>query len=101
MMKLHFSRLLLVVKVTNTYINVQTADFNFGAEVDNLEAQNNTDGAIVTFIGRVRDNNDGFKVAHLTLEHYPGMTEKCLADIVLKAREQWTLGNVSVIHRVG
>ena len=101
MMKLHFSLQLQVVKVTSTYINVQTADFNFGQEVDNLEAQNNTDGAIVTFIGRVRDNNEGFKVANLTLEHYPGMTEKCLADIVLKAREQWSLGNVSVIHRVG
>ncbi|TRX53820.1 molybdopterin synthase catalytic subunit MoaE [Thalassomonas sp. M1454] len=85
----------------STSIKVQLEDFDFALEVDNLEANNSTDGAVVTFIGRVRDNNDGLKVEHLFLEHYSGMTEKCLADIVEQARAQWQIGNVCVIHRYG
>ncbi len=87
--------------MSNTGIKVQLEDFDFGDEVDALEADNHVDGAVVTFIGRVRNNNDGLQVKHLFLEHYAGMTETCLADIVEQARQQWQLGNVSVIHRYG
>ncbi len=98
----HRLRAVKMAQTTNhTSIKVQIEDFDFSKEVDYLEENNSTDGAVVTFIGRVRDNNEGLKVENLFLEHYSGMTEKCLADIVLKAREQWQIGNVSVIHRYG
>jgi molybdopterin synthase catalytic subunit len=60
-----------------------------------------SDGAVVTFTGKVRNHNLGDSVAALTLEHYPGMTEKALAEIVADARQRWALQQVSVIHRVG
>ena len=59
------------------------------------------DGAVVTFTGKVRNRNLGDSVSTLTLEHYPGMTEQALADIVLAARQRWPLRRVTVIHRVG
>ncbi|NDL62807.1 molybdopterin synthase catalytic subunit MoaE [Acerihabitans arboris] len=59
------------------------------------------DGAVVTFTGKVRNRNLGDEVSTLTLEHYPGMTEKALADIVVQARQRFPLGRVTVIHRVG
>lgn len=64
-------------------------------------AERDDDGAVVTFTGKVRNHNLGDSVKALTLEHYPGMTEKSLAEIVELARKRWTLGRVSVIHRVG
>ena len=82
-------------------IIIQTADFNHGDEVSWLENNNNEDGAVVTFCGRVRNNNLGKQVKGLTLEHYPGMTEKSLQSIVDSARKKWKLGRVTVIHRVG
>ncbi|OUS25940.1 hypothetical protein A9Q98_11660 [Thalassotalea sp. 42_200_T64] len=82
-------------------IKVQQQDFDFAKEVDTLEDNNLVDGATVTFVGRVRNNNDGCQVKHLFLEHYAGMTEKCLFDITQQARERWQLGNISVIHRFG
>lgn len=59
------------------------------------------DGAVVTFTGKVRNHNLGDDVSALTLEHYPGMTEKALAEIVVAARQRWPLQRVTVIHRVG
>ncbi len=59
------------------------------------------DGAVVTFTGKVRNHNLGDTVTTLTLEHYPAMTEKSLADIVDEARRRWPLQRVAVIHRVG
>lgn len=56
---------------------------------------------MVTFTGKVRNHNLGDSVKALTLEHYPGMTEKSLAEIVELARERWPLGRVTVIHRIG
>lgn len=82
-------------------IIIQTADFNHDDEVSWLENNNNEDGAVVTFCGRVRNNNLGKQVKGLTLEHYPGMTEKSLQSIVDSARKKWKLGRVTVIHRVG
>ncbi|AXF76308.1 molybdopterin synthase catalytic subunit MoaE [Erwinia tracheiphila] len=59
------------------------------------------DGAVVTFTGKVRNHNLDDPVAVLTLEHYPGMTEKVLAEIVGEARHRWSPGRIIVIHRTG
>lgn len=83
------------------HIGVQTSDFNVQQEYDALCDANTEDGAIVFFVGRVRDLNEGEAVKQLTLEHYPGMTEKALAQVVAQARERWPLHRVRVIHRVG
>ena len=82
-------------------ISIQTKDFSLADEVALLEKDNLTDGAVVTFTGRVRNNNNGNSVTSLTLEHYPGMTEKSLAKIINQAKEQWRIGRVKVIHRIG
>ncbi|WOT05332.1 molybdopterin synthase catalytic subunit MoaE [Shewanella youngdeokensis] len=81
-------------------IRVQTADFSVPDEYQ-LISQNNADGAVVTFVGKVRDFNDGSAVTDLTLEHYPGMTEAVLNQIEAEARERWPLTHVTIIHRVG
>lgn len=87
----------------NTFseISIQTADFSLADEVALLEQNNAVDGAIVTFTGRVRNHNNGMNVSGLTLEHYPGMTEKSLAKIINVAKERWNIGRVKVIHRIG
>jgi len=82
-------------------IQVQTADFSIDEEYQRLSANNAEDGAVVFFVGRVRDRNLGDQVSLLELEHYPGMTEKALQGIVDDARCRWQLGRVSVVHRVG
>jgi molybdopterin synthase catalytic subunit len=84
-----------------THIAVQQQDFDLNDEYQQLRADNQTDGAVVTFVGLVRDFNDGSSVNGLFLEHYPGMTEKSLAQIVEQAKSRWPLGRVRVIHRVG
>lgn len=84
-----------------TMISVQKDDFDVGQEYSNLIANNQTDGAVVCFTGLVRDFNQGNVVHGLSLEHYPGMTEKALLEIVLEAKSRWPLGKVRVIHRVG
>ncbi|MCL1095376.1 molybdopterin synthase catalytic subunit MoaE [Shewanella kaireitica] len=81
-------------------IRVQTADFSVPDEYQ-LISQDNSDGAVVTFVGKVRDFNDGSAVTDLTLEHYPGMTEAVLNQIEAQARERWPLNHVTIIHRVG
>jgi molybdopterin synthase catalytic subunit len=82
-------------------ISIQTEDFSLADEVALLEKDNLTDGAIVTFTGRVRNNNNGNSVTTLTLEHYPCMTEKALTKIIIQAQERWNIGRVKVIHRIG
>ena len=84
-----------------TYINVQHQDFDLADEYKKLSCSSNSDGAIVTFVGLVRDMNLQQSVSGLFLEHYPAMTEKVLNNIVAEARNKWQLGSVSVIHRVG
>ncbi|MFV0511836.1 MAG: molybdopterin synthase catalytic subunit MoaE, partial [Shewanella algae] len=81
-------------------ILVQTADFDVPAEYARIAADN-SDGAVVTFVGKVRDFNDGSAVTDLTLEHYPGMTEAVLGQIATQARERWPLNQLTIIHRVG
>ena len=82
-------------------IRVQVDDFDLGAEVNALRAGNARIGAIASFVGLVRDINEGAGVSTLTLEHYPAMTQKALADIVDQACVRWDVINATVIHRVG
>jgi molybdopterin synthase catalytic subunit len=82
-------------------VRVQTADFDLGTELTAQRAQDARIGAQVSFLGLVRDMNDGASVAGMTLEHYPGMTEKALEAIVEDAKARWDLYDVLVIHRVG
>lgn len=82
-------------------IVVQTQAFDLGAEVDALRAGRADIGAIASFVGLARDINEGSGVGAMTLEHYPGMTEKALAALVDEARARWPLLDVTVIHRVG
>ncbi len=84
----------------NTRIRVGTETFSIGDEYHWL-SQCDDDGAVVTFTGKVRNHNLGDSVSVLTLEHYPGMTEKAMVEIIDEARRRWPLQRVSVIHRVG
>lgn len=81
-------------------ILVQKKDFDLDAEVRELR-KNSSVGAVVTFLGTVRDLNDGKGVSGMTLEYYPGMTEKALTKIAQQALERWDIEDVTVIHRVG
>ncbi len=82
-------------------IQVQESDFDPGAEIAALHAGQPKVGAVASFVGLVRDLNDGESVTSLTLEHYPAMTEKSLREIVDQAMGRWSLLDVSLIHRVG
>ena len=82
-------------------IRVQQQDFDVGAELAALRAADARVGAVAAFIGTVRDLNDGSGVSGMTLEHYPGMTEKSLADICAQACQRWRLMDTLVIHRFG
>ncbi len=82
-------------------VRVQTQDFDLSTEVANLRMHTPKVGAIVTFVGTVRDLNEGEQVAEMELEHYPGMTEKALEEIVAQALARWDLFDALVIHRVG
>jgi molybdopterin synthase catalytic subunit len=82
-------------------VRVQQHDFDLSTEVARLRADNPRVGAVVTFVGAVRDLNEGASVAEMELEHYPGMTEQSLADIVDQACARWPLSGALVIHRVG
>jgi molybdopterin synthase catalytic subunit len=80
---------------------VQVEDFDAGAEIAALRRSDPTIGAIASFIGLVRDVNDGDRVSEMTLEHYPGMTERALEQIVAQARQRWRIHDALVVHRVG
>jgi molybdopterin synthase catalytic subunit len=82
-------------------VRVQTEDFDSGREIARIKAGNPKIGAIASFIGLVRDVNEGERIHKMTLEHYPGMTEKALDAIVKEAQARWSLIDVLVIHRVG
>jgi molybdopterin synthase catalytic subunit len=81
-------------------IVVQTEDFDLTTEVELIKSYSPNVGAIVSFIGTVRDLNNESLVS-LTLEHYPEMTEKSLESIANKARDKWELETITIIHRVG
>lgn len=82
-------------------IRVQTQDFDAGLELTKLRLARKDVGAVVSFIGQVRDVNDGDTVSQLSLEHYPGMTEKALAAIVTQAQSRWDIFDTLIVHRVG
>jgi molybdopterin synthase catalytic subunit len=82
-------------------VRIQTDDFDLSTEIAALRAGRAGVGAVVSFVGTVRDINQGTGVSSLTLEHYPGMTDKSLEDIVGQAKSRWQLDEVLVIHRVG
>jgi molybdopterin synthase catalytic subunit len=82
-------------------VRVQTEDFDIAKEIAALRAGDARVGAVVAFIGLVRDVNDATAVSTLTLEHYPGMTEKALDGIVDEAKSRWRVHDVLVIHRIG
>jgi molybdopterin synthase catalytic subunit len=82
-------------------IRVQEGDFDVGAELARLAPGDRTVGGIACFVGLVRDIADGARVAAMTLEHYPGMTEKMLAAIEAEARQRWPLIDCLIIHRYG
>jgi molybdopterin synthase catalytic subunit len=82
-------------------VRIQREDFDVSAELAALRRSNPRVGAVACFVGLVRDVNDGREVRAMTLEHYPGMTEKAIAAIVDEARGRWDVFEVSVIHRVG
>jgi len=82
-------------------VRVQSGDFDAGVEMARLRAGDARVGAVATFVGTVRDMNDASQVSTLTLEHYPGMTEKALEDIVAQARARFDVYDVLIIHRVG
>ena len=82
-------------------VRVQLEDFDVGAEIAALRRADTSIGAVASFIGLVRDRNDGDAISGMTLEHYPGMTEKALTGIVAEAKQRWDIIDALVIHRVG
>ena len=86
--------------MNQTRIRVGEASFSV-TEAHQWLSENDADGAIVTFTGKVRNHNSGDSVATLTLEHYPSMTEKVLESIAAEARLRWDLQRIVIIHRVG
>ena len=82
-------------------VRVQAEDFDISKEIALLRKDNPGIGAIASFIGVVRDLNEGDRVTGMTLEHYPGMTEKSVEDIITQARARWQVMDALVIHRIG
>lgn len=82
-------------------IRIQESDFDLSAEIANLRKGDRQVGAVVSFLGTVRDMNAGSEVHSMTLEYYPGMTEKALEAIVAQAKARWDFRNTLIIHRVG
>ncbi len=82
-------------------VSIQTEDFDVNAEIAALRAQDKRVGAVCTFIGTVRDRNDGSAVSAMELEHYPGMTEKSIEDMIDEAFKRFDIYAARVIHRVG
>lgn len=82
-------------------INIQTQDFDVGREYAELITSDITAGAVVFFVGRVRDMNHARNVKSMSLEHYPGMTENILQEILDEAKGRWELISARIVHRVG
>lgn len=82
-------------------VRIQTEPFDVSTELDKLHARHSGVGAICSFVGTVRDCTHGSPVEELELEHYPGMTEKCIEEMIESACERFDIISASVIHRVG
>ena len=85
----------------NTRVSIQTEDFDLSVEVARLRAGEKGVGAVCTFVGTVRDRNDGQSVSTMELEHYPGMTEKAIEQMIDEAFRRFDILGARVIHRVG
>ncbi len=85
----------------NARVSIQTQDFDLSTEVARLREQDQRVGAICTFVGTVRDRNDGQSISTMELEHYPGMTEKSIEAMIDEAFKRFDIYAVRVIHRVG
>lgn len=84
-----------------TTVRVQTAPFDTGAEIAALTANRTDIGGVGCFVGTVRDTAHGRRIAAMTLEHYPGMTERALSRIAAEAESRWPLQGCTLIHRTG
>src|SRR5688572_24008636 len=82
-------------------VRIQSEDFDVGAEIAAVRRGNPKVGAVASFVGVVRNANEGDAVSEMTLEHYPGMTEKSIEEIITQARGRWEVIDALVIHRVG
>src|SRR5215218_4799756 len=82
-------------------VRVQTEDFDIGAEIAAMRKGNAAIGGIASFVGVVRDVNEGDSVSEMRLEHYPGMTEKSIEEIIAQACRRWNVIDALVVHRVG
>lgn len=84
-----------------TSVRVQNENFDTGAEIAALRGGHTDIGAIAAFIGLMRDFSDGAEVLAMSLEHYPGMTERALSEIAAQAKKRWPVHDAVIIHRVG
>ena len=82
-------------------VRIQRADFDISTEIAALRAARRDVGAVASFVGIVRDVNEGASVAGMTLEHYPGMTERSIQAIIDEAKSRWGIFEALVIHRIG
>ena len=82
-------------------VSIQTEDFDLGFEVEELRSSDTRVGAVCSFIGTVRDRNDGLSVKSMELEHYPGMTEKAIEAMIDEALKRFDIFAARVVHRVG
>ncbi len=82
-------------------VSIQTGDFNLADEISTLREGDKRVGAVCSFIGTVRDRNDGSAVSSMELEHYPGMTEKAIEAMIDEAHKRFDIYAARVIHRVG
>jgi len=87
--------------MTGARVSIQTEDFDLQAEIAALRAGNPSVGAVCSFIGTVRDRNDGSDIASMELEHYPGMTEKAIESMIDEAHRRFDILGARVLHRVG
>ncbi|MDF1691789.1 MAG: molybdopterin synthase catalytic subunit MoaE [Zhongshania sp.] len=85
----------------HSLVRVSADDFDVGAECDALRALSRRSGAIAQFVGVMRDSNQGDDVLTMELEHYPGMTERRISEIIERAAARWPILAATVIHRVG
>ena len=82
-------------------VSIQTQDFDLGVEVEQLRKNDTRVGAVCSFIGTVRDRNDGLSIKSMELEHYPGMTEKAIEAMIDEALRRFDIFAARVVHRVG
>jgi molybdopterin synthase catalytic subunit len=82
-------------------VSIQTEDFDLSTEVNALRAGDKRIGAVCSFVGTVRDRNDGLSVSSMELEHYPGMTEKAIEAMIDAAHVRFDIFGARVVHRVG